>query len=389
MINNSDQVEHLYLHWPFCKSRCLYCDFIALAKHNEFYLSYHQALCKEIELVTKNLVAGPKIKSIFIGGGTPSLYPVNLLKDLFKTLSNSFDLDEAQEVTIEANPGDITQEKLQVWKELGINRLSLGIQILDDNVLKKLNRQQTVCEAFSAVETAQHYFKNISTDLILGLPDVTAQTWDQTLQQVVSWPIAHISLYFLTIYEKTPLYFKVNKKEVELPKEDSLVITYKNSVDFLKQNRFLQYEISNFAKAGKESIHNQAYWNRKSYYGLGLGASSFISARKERFTNINNIESYIQSLLRDNKIPISSHESLDTQKIVLEILMLGLRQTSGVDLHDVLYLLTDEQKKQLHQNIELLKSESLLQQNNNRIALPLSSMILENSIVLKLYEGLF
>jgi oxygen-independent coproporphyrinogen-3 oxidase len=384
-----DQVEHIYLHWPFCKNRCHYCDFIALAKHEEFYVSYHQALCKEIELVTKNFETKPKIKSIFVGGGTPSLYPVNLLGDLFKVLENRFDLGGSQEITLEANPSDITKEKLQAWKQIGINRLSLGIQVLDDKVLKNLNRQQTVNDALHAIEIAPNYFKNISIDLILGLPEVTKQVWNQTLQQITLWPISHISIYFLTIYEKTPLYFRVNKKEVQLPEENSLVDTYKHSVNFLKHNGFFQYEISNFAKTGKESIHNQSYWNRKSYYGFGLGASSFISRSQERFTNINNIENYIQSVLGDNKIPISSRESLDSQKIMLEMLMLGLRQAKGLDLHDVLYLLTDKQKNQLYQNVELLKGESLLQQNDDRISLPLNSIILENSIVLKLYEGLF
>lgn len=232
--------EHIYLHWPFCKSRCHYCDFIALAKHEEFYKSYHQALCKEIELVTKNFETKQKIKTIFIGGGTPSLYPLNLLEDLFKILRNNFDLNEVQELTLEANPADITKEKLQAWNQVGINRLSLGIQILDDDILKKLNRQQTIHDALNAIELAPTYFKNISIDLILGLPDVTKQIWNQTLSKVISWPITHISIYFLTVYEKTPLYFKVEKNEIKLTEEDILIETYKQTIDFLKQNNFFQ-----------------------------------------------------------------------------------------------------------------------------------------------------
>lgn len=388
MINYQSNFEHIYIHWPFCKNRCHYCDFIALCKHEEFYKSYHEALSKEIELVTKNLEKKQKIKTIFIGGGTPSLYPLNLLQDLFATLNKEFDLSETQEITIEANPTEITKEKLQLWKQLGITRLSIGIQILNDEILKKLNRQQTIKDVINAIELSPKYFNNISIDLILGLPEVTKQIWNKTLHQVTSWPINHISIYFLTIYEKTPLYFKVEKKETKLINEDELVGIYKQAVNFLEINNFLQYEISNFAKPGYKSIHNQAYWNRKSYYGFGLGASSFIN-KKERFTNLNNIESYIQSILTQCKIPISSSECLNQQQIILEILMLSLRQKKGLHLHDVLYLLTDEQKNRFHKNVELLKSESLLQQDNGIISLPLNSMIIENHIILRLSKELF
>lgn len=388
MINNVGQFEHIYLHWPFCKNRCHYCDFIALAKHEEFHKSYHQALIKEIDLIAQKSPQKQKLKTIFIGGGTPSLYPINLLEELFETLERNFDLNEVQEITIEANPIDISKEKLQSWSQCGINRLSLGVQILDDKILQKLNRQQTLNDTLNAIELAPSYFKNISIDLILGLPDATKQLWDDTLNQVTSWPISHISIYFLTIYEKTPLYFKLEKNEIQLTDEDTLVDIYKQTVNFLKQKNFLQYEISNFAKPTHESIHNQAYWNRKAYYGFGLGASSFING-KERLTNINNIETYIQSTLTFNKIPTASHECLNQQQIILEILMLSLRQTKGLDLHDVVYLLTDVQKNVLHENVELLKSESLLQQKDDTIFLPLNSMILENNIILRLIKGLF
>lgn len=379
--------QHIYIHWPFCKKRCHYCDFVALAQHESFFESYHQALCKEIELVGKSLNSKQAIKTVFLGGGTPSLYPTHMLEEVFKTLNNYFDLSEVQEVTIEANPADITEEKLSEWKRFGINRLSMGVQVLDDEILKKLNRSQTTADVFQAIEIATKFFDNISIDLILGLPGITEKIWHATMQQSVAWAIKHISVYFLTVYEKTPLYFKVKKGELKLSADEQMVLLYSQTIDFLEKNNFSQYEISNFAKVGCESVHNQAYWDRKPYYGFGLGASSFDG--QKRFTNFNNIETYARSIVSESKLPISFTECLTQQQVMLEMLMLSLRQKKGLDLHSVLYLLTGTQKITFNKNIELLKSESLLQQDDNRIFLSFKGIVLENEVVLKLSEGLF
>lgn len=379
--------QHIYIHWPFCKKRCHYCDFVALAQHESFFESYHKALCKEIELVGKSLNSRQAIKTVFLGGGTPSLYPTHMLEEVFKTLNNYFDLSEVQEVTIEANPADITEEKLSAWKSFGINRLSMGVQILDDEILKNLNRSQTTTDVLNAIEIATKFFENISIDLILGLPGITEKIWNATMQQAVAWPINHISVYFLTVYEKTPLYFKVKKGELKLFDDEQMVSIYSQTIDFLEKNNFFQYEISNFAKEGYESVHNQAYWNRKSYYGFGLGASSFDG--EKRFTNFNNIETYTRSIVSESKLPIAFTECLTRQQVVLEMLMLSLRQKEGLDLHSVLYLLTGTQKITFNKNIELLKSESLLQQDDNRLFLSFKGIVLENEVVLKLSEGLF
>ncbi len=379
--------QHIYIHWPFCKSRCHYCDFVALAQHESFFEPYHKALCKEIELVAKSLPSRQSVKTIFLGGGTPSLYPTYMLESVFKTLDKHFDLSNTQEVTIEANPTDITKEKLSEWKSLGINRLSMGVQILDDEILKKLNRNQTTADVFNAIDTATKFFENISIDLILGLPGITEKIWQTTLSQAVTWPINHISVYFLTVYEKTPLYFKVQKGELTLCDDDQMVSLYAQTVDFLEKNNFFQYEISNFAKIACESVHNRAYWDRKPYYGFGLGASSFDG--QKRFTNSNNIETYTSSIISEAELPIRTTECLTQQQVVLETLMLSLRQRKGLDLHAVLYLLTGTQKIVFKKNIELLKNESLLQQYDDRVFLPFKGMVLENEVVLKLSEGLF
>lgn len=379
--------QHIYIHWPFCKKRCHYCDFVALAQHENFFESYHQALCKEIVLMSNGLNSRQVIKTAFLGGGTPSLYPSHMLEEVFNVLDKHFDLSNIQEVTIEANPADITEEKLSQWKNFGINRLSIGVQVLDDDVLKNLNRSQTTADVLRAIDMASKFFENISIDLILGLPGITEKVWHATMQQVVTWPINHISVYFLTVYEKTPLYFKIKKGELKLFDDDKMVLLYAQTIDFLEKNNFSQYEISNFSKKGCESAHNQAYWDRKPYYGFGLGASSFDG--QKRFTNFNNIESYIRSIISESNLPISLTECLTNAQVVLESLMLSLRQKKGMDLHGVLYLLTGTQKITFNRNIELLKSESLLQQDGDRVFLTFKGLILENEVVLKLSEGLF
>lgn len=387
MSELQNSFKHIYIHWPFCKSRCYYCDFIALTDHETFFYPYHQALCKEIELVAQNFEKKQIIETIFLGGGSPSLYELHSLESLFQVLHKNFDLTKVQEITIETNPSDITEDKLKHWKSLGINRISIGIQILDDETLKKLNRQQTVSDALKAIELTPKFFENISIDLILGLPGVTKRTWQKTVTDVVKWPIKHISIYILTVYEKTPLFFKLKKNELKLEKEDTLIQLYEQSVKYLEEFGFLQYEISNFSKPKYKSLHNQAYWNRHPYYGFGLGASSFDGLK--RFVNHNNIKNYIQSVANQNKIPIFSYECLNQQQIILEILMLSLRQKKGLSLHTMLYLLTDIQKIKLYKNIELLKNQSLLKQNKGKITLSLKGMLLENKVLFKLYEGLF
>src|SRR5579872_782314 len=170
--------KHLYIHWPFCSSKCYYCDFVALEQHESFQDAYHDTLCKEIITFAQNLrkntpESGNTIDTIFFGGGTPSLYPLNQLTKLFNVLHNNFNLKNSSEISLEANPADITEERLETWADLGINRISCGVQILDDDVLLRLNRRQRKKDVFNAMRILPKYFKNVSLDLILGLPDVT------------------------------------------------------------------------------------------------------------------------------------------------------------------------------------------------------------------------
>ncbi|MFH1832285.1 MAG: radical SAM family heme chaperone HemW [bacterium] len=384
-IRSNNTPYSVYIHWPFCHKKCHYCDFMALEQHGEFQTRYHEALLDEIEHWAQEqqkagIAHAPS--TIYIGGGTPSLYPLPIIKELFKTLQSYFKLENTHEITIEANPADITEEKLATWRELGINRLSMGVQILDDNILANLNRFQLTQNVYNAFKLIPKYFKNISIDLILGLPGTTDQIWDYTIKQALNWPITHISLYLLTIHEQTPLYFDIQQKKVVLPDEDKIIDTLEQTHEILENHGLKQYEISNYARPGYESVHNQGYWNRQAYKGFGLGASSFRG--NTRTINEKNLDKYIKTI-ENNLFDLFSYtENLTQEQEKIEIIMLGLRRTSGIGLHDVVYLLNESEKKRFFENIEILKSQAHIKESNGRISLTPKGMLLENEVLARL-----
>jgi len=374
--------ESLYIHWPFCANRCHYCDFIALEKHNDFIKQYHDALCWQIKHFAKKTLGSP-IKTIFMGGGTPSLYPLDLLKELIDILNNSFDLNGLQEFTIESNPADLTKEHLKVYKSLGINRLSVGVQVLDDDVLSKLNRKQKKEDVYRLMEIVPEYFDNVSVDLILGLPGVAESVWNDTINRVVSWPIKHVSIYLLTVYQNTKLYYYVKDKKIKLLDDDKMVDLYQQTVDLLKTQGFAQYEISNFAKQNFESIHNVIYWDRKPYKGFGIGASSFDG--EHRFYNEKSLDRYLKNCNKNLCCVEFVQERLDEQQVFIEKLMLGLRQKRGLDLHDMLYFLSGDRKRKFLEGADKLIAQSLLEKSGGRLYLTLKGMMLENEVILGLF----
>lgn len=373
--------KHIYIHWPFCDKKCWYCDFISFEQHQPFVHQYHTALCSEI---THADTPFSPISTLFIGGGTPSRYPLPLIKELFATLRNKFDLQGLEEATIESNPGDVTQEHLETWKSLGINRLSIGVQILDEVILQNVNRIQKNDDVYRLLDIAPRYFDSLSVDLILGLPGTTDEAWFKTLEYVTSQGISHISVYFLTIYEKTPLYFKLQEKKLTIPSEDWMVDTYTKTIQILEAKSFCQYEISNFSRPGYESIHNRAYWNRIPYKGFGLSAASFDG--KKRLVNSKNLVEYLDCC-EHKKSPVAFEEVLSPQESLLEELMLGLRQKTGLDLQRMVYfleVLSPNRDVSPGEKIAQLKENGLVEIKNNRIFLTVSGMFLENEIIVNL-----
>jgi len=377
----SANTRSLYIHWPFCPYRCHYCPFVALASHDPFMERYHNALVKEIEKFGKNYIEKLPLDTIYFGGGTPSTYPDHLLLDMFGILKEYFSFDQNTEITLEVNPGTVRPEQLPLWKELGINRISVGVQSLNDSVLQKLNRLQKATDVYALLEKAPHYFDNISVDVILGLPGVSKIEWKELLAKIVTWKITHLSMYILEIHDSTPLFFNVKSKKVTLPCDEEVVELYHWSREFLAENGFAHYEVSSFARSSKESRHNTTYWERKPYRGFGLGACSFDGV--SRLQNEKNLMKYLESIENDTYQPIFT-EIISQNQIYAEKIMLGLRRIKGVCWEEISTDLSGDQKDKLKATINALEEKKLVSQNNGRLQLTPAGLVVENEIITRL-----
>jgi len=379
--NYDADTRSIYIHWPFCPYKCNFCPFVALASHDQFMQRYHNALIKEIKDFGARYQAKLPLDTIYMGGGTPSTYPDDLLLDTFCILNDVFVFGPSAEVTIEVNPGTVRPEQLKLWKSLGINRLSIGVQSLKDQSLKKLNRHQSAQDVYNVLDQAKDHFDNLSVDFILGLPEVSAQEWQDLIRAAVTWPIAHISIYFLMVHEDTPLYFGIKKKQITLPCDDEIVDLYYWTIEYLAQHGFEQYEISNFARASYQSRHNSVYWDRKPYKGFGLGACEFDGTT--RLQNQKNLNKYLEGIERGEDITVFS-ESLSAEQVYLEKVMLGLRRSQGVCYEDLMAHLSEQKQSSVKEKIVALQESKFIAENNGRLILTPKGLAVENDIVVKL-----
>ncbi len=321
------------------------------------------------------------LDTIYLGGGTPSTYPDHLLLDTFGILRDNFVFSGYSEVTIEVNPGTVRPEQLSLWRDLGINRISIGVQSLKDDVLQRLNRLQKADDVYSLLSTAPAHFDNISVDIILGLPGVSSDDWKHLLHELVTWPIKHVSMYVLEVHDNTPLFFKVKTKKVTLPCEDEIVELYYWSRNFLADHGLQQYEVSSFAREGYQSKHNTVYWERKPYKGFGLGACSFDGAR--RFQNEKNLMQYMEGIERGDDVTIFAEE-LTQEQVWLEHMMLGLRRMKGVLWDELKSNLTQEREVELNHKIRDLLDCNLIKENDGRLQLTPTGLVVENEIISRL-----
>ncbi len=342
----------LYIHIPFCVSKCTYCNFCSFAGKQDYIPQYVQALCTEIEQKAQEF-GYMLITSIYIGGGTPSFLPLGYITKILDCVKQKFKLSNNISITIEGNPNSLTKEKLQEYYNAKINRLSIGLQSANADVLKLLNRAHTTQEFINTIKTAQEIgFKNISADIIIGVPTQTLEDIKQTLNLLFSLNLQHISAYGLILEPNTPLYRLVKSGKLSPLPEDLQNQMYDFVVKELKQHGFIRYEISNFAKQGFKSQHNINYWQRGQYLGVGLDAYSFVKGL--HWQNTNNLDKYIQ---QPNKKIKTEIETIYTAK--LETIMLGLRMDSGLDI----------QKFNADFNTDFLKEYSYVLENllNNKL----------------------
>lgn len=379
--DTSAHTRSLYIHWPFCPYRCHYCPFVALASHDPFMERYHKALTQEIKQFGTQYNHKLPLDTIYFGGGTPSTYPDHLLIEMFDTLKEFFIFEKNIEITLEVNPGTVRFEQLALWKKLGINRISIGVQSLNDSVLQKLNRLQKATDVYSLLDKAPDYFDNISVDVILGLPGVSTIEWEALLAKVVTWKITHVSMYVLEVHDSTPLFFNVKSKKVTLPCDDDVVDAYYWSRKFLAKHGFNQYEISSFARNGNESRHNTTYWERKPYRGFGLGACSFDGI--SRLQNEKNLIKYLESIENNTYEPVFA-ETITQDQIYAEKVMLGLRRIKGVCWKEISINLTEQQKDELTIKIDMLKQKKLIAEVDGLLQLTPAGLIVENEIITRL-----
>lgn len=317
----------LYIHIPFCAQKCLYCDFPSFARKDHLRKAYIEALNKEI-ISLREKHNNLEINTIFIGGGTPSVLEADELECLLKEVAK-LNMAKDIEYSMECNPGNLTEEKLEVMKKYGVNRISMGLQAKQDNLLKGLGRihnYKTFKENFLLAKKVG--FNNINVDLMFGLPNQRLNEWEETLREIISLEPAHISAYSLIIEEGTAFYNLYENDKLKLPTEEEGRKMYHLAKKILEENGFNQYEISNYAKEGKECRHNLAYWNMDNWIGVGSAAASYINGK--RIKNISSVEKYINSIneKREAVEEIINNSKNDNME---EFMFMGLRKINGID----------------------------------------------------------
>ena len=357
----------IYIHIPFCKQKCFYCDFCSFANKNEMQEKYVEAVINEI----KNITHKEKytVTTIYFGGGTPSILNSEYIKNILQEIESSFKILDDAEITIEINPGTVNEEKLKKYKEYGINRLSIGLQSANDKILKNIGR----IHDYKQFEETFFYarkcgFKNINVDLMIGLPTQSIEDVKQTLEKIIQKNPKHISVYSLIIEEGTIIEKLINENKLQLPDEETERIMYWTVVNELKENGYNQYEISNFSKKTYESKHNTNCWKQKQYIGLGTSAHSYLN--KKRYSNTNNIEEYIKNIQENNiSKNITIHEEQTEESTMNEYMLLGLRMIQGININDFKQKFKTDPTIKYKEILEKLQKENLIQITKTSIKL--------------------
>jgi len=318
----------IYIHIPFCKRKCEYCDFISFANKEDKIKEYVDALKKEIDDFEINKKEY-QVNTIYFGGGTPSYIDCKYIVRVLESIRNAFNVTKDAEITIEVNPGTVTKEKLETYFSIGINRLSIGLQSTENNLLKLIGRIHSYSDFLDTYILARDIgYKNINVDLMIGLPTQTIEDIEKDLEKITSLNPEHISVYSLIIEEGTSIEKKIKNKELYLPSEEIERKMYWKVKNILEEKGYRHYEISNFAKEGKESKHNLACWNQEEYLGFGLAAHSYFN--NERYSNVETLEEYLDN---DKNVRII-HEIQNKESKMKEYMLLALRKIDGVSISE-------------------------------------------------------
>jgi oxygen-independent coproporphyrinogen-3 oxidase len=370
--------EFLYIHIPFCIKKCNYCDFLSLPYDEDLVQRYTHALCRELQM--KKTFA-PSLKSVYLGGGTPSILPETCLEQIFSVIRKQYTISPEAEITVEANPGTITGEKADVLISLGVNRISLGVQSFSDDELKILERVHTAGEAVRSAEILRRAgVKNLSLDLMYGIPGQTFETWENSLHTAKGLFPQHISAYELTLEKGTRLTRLIDADILVLPDDERILHMSSLAIDTLAEAGFEHYEISNYALPGHRCIHNVNYWDSGEYIAAGAGAHAFLNGCRAK--NTDSLTNYITKL--DNLvIPETESVRLSDADRIREFIMLGLRQRKGIHLDDA-----DDLNLDIATAARQLVEDDFTEIIDNRLLLTRKGLAVANIVIIRLLQNL-
>ena len=378
----------LYIHIPFCKQKCQYCDFKSYAGKEKFIDTYIRWLEFELKGVGEgnrldyenNLDDLAVVKSIYIGGGTPSFIDGKYIEETLSIANEYYTVDDNAEITIEVNPGTVDKDKFETYLRSGINRISIGLQSTHNRLLKELGRIHTYQDFLNTYNLARNVgFKNINVDLMLGLPNQSLQDLEESLKEIIKLNPEHISVYSLIIEEGTPFYDKLEMNEIVLPDDELERKMYWVTKKELENAGYIHYEISNFAKPGFESKHNLSCWNQEEYIGFGVAAHSYTN--DVRYSNIDSIEEYIKNYEEDNETDnFVFHEKQTKISKMKEFMMLGLRKIQGIRIQDFKNKFGENPIYLYRKELEKLVNEGLLERDGDVIKLTNKGIDLANLV---------
>jgi oxygen-independent coproporphyrinogen-3 oxidase len=363
----------LYLHIPFCIKRCSYCDFTTFTNNtHETISNYVNQLCKEIKSYKEDKLT---IKTIFFGGGTPSVLKIEAMEQIFQSINDTFDLSECEETTIEINPVNLNRSNFKNYKSLGINRLSMGVQTFNDELLKNINRDHSVENIYLTYQEARKAgFDNFNLDLMFGLPYQTTDDLDNTLNKAIELNPEHISLYCLDLHENTPMYDEYEAGKIKLQEDSVNLKMFENAKEYLDKNGFIHYEISNWSKPNRQAKHNLVYWRNEPYIGIGVSSASYY--KKIRYTNTKDLKEYIN---QDSFAIIKAEQSF--KEDLEETVFMKLRLLEeGLSIKEINQRFNVDFEKYYQDELKFLLSNNLLIKNDDNLKLSPEAIFVSNEV---------
>lgn len=369
----------IYIHIPFCEEKCFYCNFVSFCKNEKEQEKYIRYLLKEIDMYDLNSYL---VTSIFIGGGTPTIISGQLIGKVLKKIRDRFNISPNAEITIEANPNSFTYSKAKIYKDLGVNRISFGLQSANDKILKIINRKHSKKDFINAIKIAKNLgLENINVDILVGLPSQKLADVKKTIKLLLREKIPHISCYSLILEEGTVLNTLIKEAKLSLPSEDDTLKMYEYVLKKLEKNKIYRYEVSNFAKKGFECKHNLKYWSNIDYLGLGLNSHSKIS--NKRFCNQTELNKYYERI-RDNKKPILEENILTNDEKREEFIFLSLRKSEGLSLDEYFSLFGERLEKEKAREIDFLLRKNLIEIVGDNLFATRQGFNVLNEIIIRL-----